>query len=88
MNRRTILKGGVILAATAHTAASAPAIPKQQLSIDDFLAKALPSQKAAYHANALAEAMSEIAPGRYLTRIDIKTRFAYVYAMGDDNAAI
>lgn len=78
MKRRTILKGGIIFAATAHTAASAPALPKQPMSIDDFLATALPAEKARYHANALAEAMNELKSGHYRAEISHDYGFALV----------
>ncbi|WP_107341488.1 hypothetical protein [Agrobacterium pusense] len=78
MKRRTILKGGIILAATAHTAASAPTLPKDHTSIYDFLAKALPAEKARYHANALAEAMNELKSGQYRAEISHDYGFALV----------
>lgn len=78
MKRRTILKGGIILAATAHTAASAPSLPPVPTTIDDFLAKALPAERARYHANALADAMNEIKSGHYRAEISHDYGFALV----------
>ncbi|CDZ60487.1 Hypothetical protein NGAL_HAMBI2605_10490 [Neorhizobium galegae bv. orientalis] len=73
--RRTFL-GGIAVASlpVASVAAAAPVTP----SIDEFLAKANPAEKARYHANALAEAMNEHRPGAYRTSIDHEYGFAIV----------
>ena len=64
MNRRTILKGGLALAATSHTAvAVADARASVKTSVDDFLAEASASERVTYHAEALTAAMREMHPG-------------------------
>ncbi len=63
MNRRPILKGGLALAATRHTAvAPADTTSAVTVSIDDFLSRASAMEKARYHDNALAEVMGEMHP--------------------------
>lgn len=81
--RRSFMGGvaAVSLPVTAAVASPAPAGP----SIDAFLAKALPSEKARYHANALAEAMNELSPGgEFIARIDREACFALVFATFPD----
>lgn len=62
MDRRTVLKGGFVFAATSHAMAVAPERPLQQFSVDDFLSRALPSERVRYHANALVDVMAEMHP--------------------------
>lgn len=82
MDRRTVLKGGLVLAASAHTAvATAEVKVPAEISIDDFLARASAAERAWYHVNALAKVMNEIHPGAYLARVDHATRMAVVYDM-------
>lgn len=59
VTRRAIL-GGLATAAIPVSVA-ANAMP----SIDDFLSKATPAERARYHANALAEVMGEMHPDHY-----------------------
>lgn len=77
MNRRAVLKGSLVLAATSHTAV-AVADAQATMSIDDFLAKALPSEKARYHSNALVEAMAELHPGKVGWRVHTDHEHAFV----------
>jgi len=67
--RRRFL-GGIAIASLPVAAAAAPE-PVQQSAptIDDFLAKALPSERIRYHSNALVEAMAEMHPERVGWRV-------------------
>jgi len=80
MNRRTILKGGVVLAAVSHGAAVAPTLAKPAVSVDDFLGRATAAEKVRYHAEALAEAMNQLSPGRYVTQINLDKGWGAVWA--------
>ncbi|MDI7921751.1 hypothetical protein [Ferirhizobium litorale] len=83
MNRRTVLKGGLVLAVTSHTAIADSAIAEPSpMSVDDFLANATPAERAQYHANALAGAMNEIHPGTYEVKVDHDFRLAIVWDLG------
>lgn len=62
MNRRTVLKAGLVIAATSHAATNAPETPVVPVSVDDFLRVATPAEVARYHTNALLEALSEMRP--------------------------
>lgn len=73
--RRTFLGGAAIASLPLTTA-----FPQSDsISVDDFLSKATASERAWYHINAVAEALNEMHPGRYVTRIDHETRMAMVY---------
>ena len=69
MNRRTVLKGGIVLAATAHTAAFAPVIADPLLDlikayrqgVMDFYAETTDQEW---------EGLSDITYGPHLARID------------------
>jgi hypothetical protein len=61
MDRRTVLKGGLVLAAASHSVALAPE-PVTPMSVDDFLKVASPSEIVSYHTNSLLEALSGINP--------------------------
>lgn len=79
MNRRTILKGSLVLAATSHTAvATAETSAPATVSIDEFLAKALPSERVRYHSNALVEAMAELHPDKAGWRVHTDHEHAFV----------
>jgi hypothetical protein len=67
MNRRSVLKGGAILAVTAHSAAVAPALSQDAVSVDGFLATASATEKRDFLAKALADVMQEISPDSYRT---------------------
>lgn len=61
MDRRTVLKGGLVLAAASHSVALAPE-PATPMSVDDFLKVASPNEIVRYHTNSLLEALSGINP--------------------------
>lgn len=83
MNRRTILKAGFVLAATSHTAVATAEVQPAKITIDDFLAKAAPSERARYHANALAEVMGEMHPDRsWRSHVDHQHSFCLI--VGDE----
>lgn len=79
MNRRTILTGGLVLAATSHTGlATADTSVAASVSIDEFLAKALPSERIRYHSNALVEAMAELHSDKVGWRVHTDHEHAFV----------
>ncbi|WEZ83534.1 hypothetical protein P6U16_01360 [Rhizobium sp. 32-5/1] len=78
LSRRIFLGG---MAASAIPAASLAAENKAP-SIDDFLAKAMPSEKARYHANALADAMAEMHPDHFW-RAEINHAHHFALIVGD-----
>jgi hypothetical protein len=81
MDRRTALKAGIALALTSHTPAVAEE-PKA-ISIDDFLARATPAERATYHASALSEAMDEVHPGiwtQWFFKLDHEHGVALIWA--------
>lgn len=81
--RRSFLASAAAASLPVATAAATPA--PASLSIDAFLAKALPLEKAQYHASALAEAMNELSPGgEFIARIDREACFALVFATAPD----
>lgn len=81
--RRFFLAGAAAASLPVATAAANPV--SSSPSIDEFLAKALPSEKALYHAKALAEAMNELSPGgEFIARIDREACFALVFATAPD----
>jgi hypothetical protein len=70
--------GGVAMTAIPSAAVAATVNPTV-VSIDDFLARASASEKAWYHANALAEVMSEMHPERsWRSHINHHSHFAMV----------
>lgn len=79
--RRTALKLGAVLALTSHTPAVAAQEAQQQpMSVDEFLSKATASERAWYHAVALAEAMNDLDPTReYFARVNCRLGFAEAY---------
>lgn len=64
MDRRTVLKGGIILAATSHVVASPPDAPIESISVDEFLKVATPAEIVRYHTNSLMEAMALMHPDK------------------------
>lgn len=52
MDRRTVLKGGLVLAATSHAAVVAPEMA-ELASVDEFLKTASPTEIIRYHTDAL-----------------------------------
>lgn len=82
MNRRTLLKGGIVLAVTGHTAAASGETNPAAVSIDDFLAKATAAERARYHANGLMGAMAEMHPDRSW-RSEICHKHHFVLTVGD-----
>lgn len=56
----------------------AAAEPAAAPSIQDFLDRASPAERARYHAMALADAMHEMRPGRYVVRIDHELSLAII----------
>jgi hypothetical protein len=82
MNRRTILKGGIVLAVTGHTAVASDETSPAAVSIDDFLDSATPAERARYHANGLMEAMAEMHPDRSW-RSEICHKHRFVLTVGD-----
>lgn len=63
MNRRTVLKGGIVLAAAAHTPlAIAETSAVAAVTVDDFLSKATASERYEYHLAELKRAAEEIDP--------------------------
>ncbi len=81
--RRSFLGGVAAASLPVGTTAAKPAHPSP--SIDALLAKALPLEKARYHASALAEAMNELSPGgEFIARIDREACFALVFATSPD----
>ncbi|WP_028034122.1 hypothetical protein [Chelativorans sp. J32] len=82
VSRRTILSGIAAIPAVAGAgellAGSEPAA-HQRPSIDHFLATASATDRARYHANALADVMQEIYPEAFYTAtIDYEHRFALI----------
>lgn len=85
MNRRTILKGGLVLAATAHTAIN-PDYQPAVMSIDDFLSKATPDERVKFFSDGLTQAMAEIHPSRvWRSAVDHDGFFSLV--VGDEPSA-
>jgi hypothetical protein len=76
LSRRGLFGGVTLLAIPA--AAAAVRIEPARTSIDDFLARASASEKAWYHACALAEAMNEVRPGCYRASISHEYGMAIV----------
>lgn len=84
MDRRTVLKGGLVFAATSHAAVLAPEMAKAP-SVDEFLKVALPSEIIRYHTNALMEAMAAAHPEKAwasFTELDL----SQVLIVGRDRA--
>ena len=80
LSRRGFL-GAAAVASLPVAAAATPA--PAEVSIDDFLARASASEKAWYHANALAEVMGEMHPDRaWRSHIDHGHGFCLV--VGDE----
>ncbi|CAK7257261.1 MULTISPECIES: hypothetical protein [unclassified Shinella] len=82
-------------AAVVAAAATEPKTP----SIDEFLAKALPSEKVRYHSNALLDAMAEMHPDQAGWRVQIDHEYTFaivtsrrkvgkVYAVVDDGSPL
>lgn len=84
LSRRRLFAG---LSVVAIPAAAAAELPRRGSGIDDFLASALPSEKARYHANALAEAMTEMHPDK-VWRSHIDHDRAFCLVVGDEQVAI
>lgn len=82
MNRRTILKGGIVLAVTGHTAVASGEASPAVVSIDDFLANGTPAEIVRYHANALADAMAEMHPD-HSWRSEVDHKHHFVLTVGD-----
>lgn len=79
MNRRTLLTGSLALAAANHATGAIANEEPQRVSIDDFLARSTPAERARYHSNALAETLADMHPERaWRTRIDHEHGFALV----------
>lgn len=78
MNRRTMLKGGIVLAATAHTAALAPIPEPPPIDWAAFFATASPAELCRFHSNGLAEAMNAVRPGAYIAVVNHDYGFATV----------
>jgi len=87
MNRRTVLKAGLVIAASSHTAvATAETSAVASVRIDEFLNVATAAERARYHANALAEVMAELHPDRHWrSRVDHDGRFCLI--VGDERPA-
>lgn len=77
---RRLFIGGVAVASLPAAGLARAAMPKQPISIDEFLAKALPSEKVRYHSNALADAMAEMHPDEFGWRVqaDHEDKFVMV----------
>lgn len=89
MNRRAVLKAGLVLAASSHTAvATAETSPVAHITVDAFLIKATAAERVRYHANALAEAMNEIHPGQYVVTVDHDVRPAMVFDRNGGKAVL
>lgn len=85
MKRRSFMTGLAIASVPVSVAAAAPKFGETP-SIDDFLSKASPSERAWYHANALAEVMGEISPERsWRSSVNIEHHFALI--CGDEREA-
>lgn len=84
MNRRTVLKGGFVLAATAHTAVASGEVEKAGagVSIDQFLKIATPAEIVRYHANALADAMAIMHPDQAGWRVQIEHQHRFAIVAG------
>ncbi len=80
MDRRDILKGGLFFAAAASALSSQAKPINSTATVDDFLAKALPSERVRYHSNALMEAMAEMHPTRegWRAEVDYDAGFALI----------
>lgn len=77
MNRRDILKGAFVVAASTPAVALAPSTGKL-LDMNDFLARASPHELAQYHAEALAKAMNQINSGAYRAEVNHAGGFALI----------
>ncbi len=82
VNRRSFL-GGVAMVAIPSATVMISAAPKASVPrVDDFLAKAMPSEKVRYHSNALAEALAEMHPNR-TWRSHVDHEHCYSLIVGD-----
>jgi hypothetical protein len=81
LSRRLFL-GFATVASLPVTAAAKVSVRDAPLSVDEFLAKALPSERVRYHSNALAEAMADLHPNetgwRVQTCHEAKSEFVLV----------
>lgn len=82
MDRRSFLRGGLVLAATSHAAANAPEmVTAAAVSIDEFLKVATPAEIARYHTDALMDAMAALRPDiKFMALTDIN--LGYVHVVG------
>ncbi|MBX4876647.1 hypothetical protein HJA89_27810 [Rhizobium bangladeshense] len=79
LTRRRFI-GGVAVGSLPAAGIVRAVMPVQPVSIDEFLAKALPSERVRYHSKALAEAMAEMHPDESGWRVqaDHEARFVMV----------
>ncbi|TAU80466.1 hypothetical protein ELI41_29610 (plasmid) [Rhizobium leguminosarum] len=77
---RRLFIGGVAVASLPAAGMARAVMPEQPVSIDEFLAKALPSEKVRYHSNALADAMADMHPDEFGWRVqtDHEDKFVMV----------
>lgn len=86
LSRRGLLSAIAVSAvpvAAFGKSAENSADPQSAISVDDFLARATPAERAAYHANALAEVMAEMHPDRFW-RSSLNHEHKFALIVGDD----
>lgn len=85
MDRRTVLKGGLVLAVTSHAAASSLELQSVSASLDEFLNMATPAEVIRYHTNALMEALAAAHPDKAWAAFT-ELNLSKVFVVGKDRA--
>lgn len=75
---RRLFIGGAAVASLPAAAAAKVVMPEPTISVEEFLAKALPAEKVWYHSNALVEAMAQLHPDKIGWRVHTDHEHAFV----------